>query len=143
MTLSTQWFPAAASPTIADYSTVRGDTFRLDIQVLSASGSPVDITNWLLAFSIRLYAKGLKQQVVAAYNSTDNPDNVNVTSAIEGKFSIIMPPTDTEKLPDYVTTMTYDVQMGLVSTHIIYTLQMGTITLVPDITPGPNVDPPA
>lgn len=111
------------------FTMYRGDTVSLLASVV-ANGAVYDITGAAIYFT-------------AKWNYTDEDGSavfqksigsgISVTSAVNGRFTVTISPTDTSSLPNGKHQLLWDCQM-VTSQGSIYTLASGYLVVYPDVT---------
>jgi len=126
---------------MADYSMVRGDTFRNVFQVMRVQlGLPldtppfsVDITGWTFWFTLKRYYNDPDNLAVFQGITTDGTGNVTITDALSGKVTVFVPPLSTLNMPDADVRLVFDLQ-GKDPAGVVYTAERGVIVVSPDVT---------
>lgn len=104
----------------------RGDSRTLRVTVTSG-GSPVDLTGYSIAFTVR---PDEDADAVITKSSAD-PTEINITDAANGRLEIYLQPADTENLQ--LRSYDYDVEITS-PTGVVSTVVVGTLTILKDIT---------
>ena len=99
----------------------RGDSLTIDGVVRNQDGDVVNITGGTILFSVK------KNQTDTDYVITKS---ASITSPTEGKFTIILSPSDLNKTPG---TYFYDIELRL-NEATIHTISKGFFTILTDIT---------
>lgn len=101
---------------------LRGDSFTIPVQFVDGDGKPVDLTGWILFFTLKFHR--LQEDDEAAIQKRLVIDGSSV--------SIVFAPEDTNELPAY--TYEYDIQLCTPDHSGIRTFLMGTLTLEAGVT---------
>ncbi len=109
---------------------VRGNTLQLPCQYLSNS-VPVDITAALIVMTFKADFSLPDSQAI--FQATTNNGDIVITDAVNGKFTITIPPALTKDLEAFNLSGVYDVEIKL-SNGVVITLLSGTITIDLNVT---------
>lgn len=114
---------------LRDIELIRGDTYPFEITVKKSNGDAIN----LYGASFRMTAKFSKKDtdLNAAFTLT-SPGDISVTQASSGKLTVYIPPSATSSLPPVETLLYYDIQMQD-SSSAVYTICMGKIKVIPDV----------
>jgi hypothetical protein len=124
-----------------DYQSFRGDTFVILAQVLQVPSGlpygsqpvPTNVTGWTFWFTVKRYYADPDVLAVSQAITTDSTGNMTITDAVNGKVTAILPALATLNFPDSPTKLIYDIQ-GKDGLGKVYTIDSGSITVVPDVT---------
>lgn len=111
--------------TIQDIQIVRGDTLELEIKVIDETGRPVDLSGSKVFFTVKLKAEDPDEQAAIQVVQQQHAAPLAGTTFIEvdqSKTSLLSPRRS------YV----YDIQ--LVKDGKVYTIAMGNLKVIQDIT---------
>lgn len=101
--------------------------------VLKGGCSPQNLTGWSAWFTAKEHY-AIQDSAASIRLGTALPlTGVVITSAIEGKIQVTVPPTATVLFPDTSQTLICDLQVKS-ATGRIFTVLVGTLTVLPDIT---------
>lgn len=121
---------------------LRGDTQIIDYKVFAdpvtglpvpgTLGQPFNLTGSKAWWTAKDNA--VVQDDQAFFQRTSTPANgIVFTDAVQGKLRVTISPANTRGAPDQPTGYVYDLQI-MTTGGAIVTLEMGTLTVTPDIT---------
>ena len=128
--MSAQYDITASGLRAANYRPIHaGDDYSHRFTVERPPGSPLDLTNAKLWFTVKQGSKESDAQAKLFYDS-DNVADIEITVPAAGQFTIHFQAVDTNTLEG---TWVYDIK-ALLSTGSILRLAYGTIEFLPNIT---------
>lgn len=117
----------------SDYTMVRGDTFRLLVQVKNQYGAEKSIVGSKVWFTVKRQYIDPDTLAVHRADSLDGSGDVVITDPSRGYVSVRMPAFKTQGFPDTIDSLVYDVQVLDASGDVV-TVERGKLSVAPDVT---------
>ena len=111
----------------------RGDTLAVPFAHKDANGAAIDITSWLLWFTVKKNVQDPDALALYATRSDAASPGVAVVSGPLGTLLATLPATSTLGFADGPIALVYDIQARDL-TGAIKTLTGGSIVVTPDVT---------
>lgn len=118
---------------MGDYQMYRGDTFRLQLQVVDEQGRGVNLTGAKAWSTLKRNMTEIDGLALMQVLSTGGSPGIVFTTPASGILTVTYPPLSTYSLPDDPVTLYYDVQVRLAD-GTVGTVDLGTILVTPDVT---------
>jgi len=116
-----------------NYGMIRGDTFKLRVDVKDQFGASKNITGFKVWFTVKNQVNEPDTLAVFKAASDDGSGHVTIVNASLGQVRCVMPSLFTQQLADAETVLFYDVQLRDASDEII-TIEKGQLLVEPDVT---------
>lgn len=130
--------PVVVRDPMSKLQIVRGDTFEINLQVFAQDGiTPQDLTGATVRSTLKRKTDDLDTLAVSQVSSTPSSVPIGGSASLSaptlGKINIKHAAIATKSLENACTRLVYDVQVTL-SDGRVWTVDWGTIVVVPDVT---------